>query len=101
MKLFVSVLMMVAMCGCSEKQDFSCVDHLAALIPPGTSATKAEQTLKECNLEYSIDKQERVFHAIKRGKANWLAREDRVVVVKLDSADSVTSVEIKREFTGL
>lgn len=100
MKRTISILALAVMCGCSRKQDFSCVDRLAARLPVGTSGSKAEQALKECGLEYSLDRQARVFHAVVRGRKEGLTREDRVVLIKLDSSENVTWVEVKTEFTG-
>ena len=88
------------MCGCSRKQDFSCVEQLEKRVPIGTPVDIAEKVVKECGLEYSLDKPGRVLHAVKRGRKKGVTEESRAVVIRFDESGRVSSVEVKPAFTG-
>jgi hypothetical protein len=100
MRLVVSILALAAMCGCSRTQNFDCVDQLKTRVPIGSSIDAAEMAVKECGLEYSLDRSGRVLHGVKRGAKKGITQESRVVLIKFDDADKVSSVEVKAEFTG-
>jgi hypothetical protein len=60
----------------------------------------AETAVKECGLEYSIDRFKRVLNAVKRGQKGRMTQESRVVVIKFDELDKVSSLEVRPEFTA-
>lgn len=94
-------LLVVMMCiGCSRRSDFTCVEELRTRVPMGASLDAAESAVKECGMEYSVDKAGKVLRAVKRGGKKGLTQESRVVVIKLDESNRVSALEIKSEFTG-
>jgi hypothetical protein len=66
----------------------------------GGIARRCRIAVKECGMEYSVDKDGKVLRAVKRGGKKGLTQESRVVVIKLDESNRVSAVEIKSEFTG-
>ncbi len=76
------------------------MDQIAKRVPIGSTASQADKALKECGLEYSLDKSNNTFVAIKRDTNNGVIQESRTVVIKLDGPDKVSSVEVKSRFTG-
>jgi hypothetical protein len=65
--ILLIVIVLAGMCGCSRKDDFRCVENLKTRVPIGASMDAAEAAVKECGLEYSLDRSGRVLHAVKRG----------------------------------
>jgi hypothetical protein len=57
---------------CQGKDGFGCLDHLKAPVPAGTSVDLAETAIKECRLEYSLDRSGKITA---RNKAR---REERI-----------------------
>jgi hypothetical protein len=100
MKTAMCIFALAATCACSTKQDFSCVDQLKTRVPIGASIASAETAAKECGLEYSVDRAGRFLRAVKRGQKKGMTQESRVVVIKFDNLDRVSSVDVKPEFTG-
>jgi hypothetical protein len=100
MKMISVFLVLAGMCGCSRKEDFSCTENLKTSISIGASMDAAEAAVKDCGLEYSLDRSGKALHAIKRGEKKGLTQESRVVVIRFDQSDRVSSIDIKPEFTG-
>src|ERR1700745_439078 len=100
MRAIICILAFAALCGCSRKQDFTCVDQLKTRVPIGAPVDIAEAAVKECGLEYSVDRPGRGLHAVKRGRKKGITQEDRVVEIRFDDSGRVSSVEIRSAFTG-
>ena len=98
--ILISTLVFVVTCGCSKRDDFSCAENLQTRISIGVSIDAAEAAVKECGLEYSLDRRGKVLHAIKRSKKKGITQESRVVVITFDQSDKVSSVIVTPQYTG-
>ena len=96
----VLTLVLAGMCGCSKKADFGCAENLKTRITIGASMDDAEAAVKECGLEYSLDRSGKVLHAVKRGKKKGMTQESRVILITFDQSDKVSSIDVKPEYTG-
>ena len=94
------MLVLIATCGCSRKDDFACVEQLNSRVAVGASMKDAESAVNRCGVEYYIDPTSNALRGVKRGMTRGLVQESRVVTIKFDHNSRVSSVDITKGFTG-
>ena len=100
MRLTIFLAVLATMFGCSNHQDFGCVDQLKTRVPIGTTLDAAEAAVRACGMESSTDASARILHAVRRGKKKGMTQENRLVVIKFDDAGKVSSIDVRSGFTG-
>jgi hypothetical protein len=85
---------------CARKQKDDFAKELSGKIPVGTSQAEAEKILDQYGFTHSFDLRTRTIYAIKRVQGSGLVKEDWQVTISVDEGQNVSSINVKKVFTG-
>jgi hypothetical protein len=99
--VFCIALLLLGTAGCTKTDDHDeCVQNLSQKILNGTPQPEAEQALDHCGIPHSFDERTKTINGLKQGSGGGLIRQGWSVQIKLDGRLVVTSLTVKKVFTG-
>src|SRR5579862_4726186 len=84
----------ISILSCSQKSKDECAKHIGQTIHQGDSIAEAQSKLKDCGFKTSLDRKNFTLYGDKRTEQTPPVFERTQVVIRFDSDDRVTDVQV-------